>query len=191
VDSARRKATYDDLLAVPDHLVAEIVAGELHVTPRPAAPHTSAASFIGQDLGPYSRRVGGPAGPGGWWILDEPELHLAGDVVVPDLAGWRHERMPTIPSVAFFEVVPDWVCEVLSPATGRLDRMKKMPLYSRVGVGHLWLVNPLDRTLEIYRLSGTRWEVVETLGGAEVVRAEPFVDIEIDLGRWWIEPSAG
>ncbi len=187
MESVRRRATYEDLLAVPDHLVAEIIAGELHTTPRPAAPHTSAASFIGQDLGPFSRRPGGPSGPGGWWILDEPELHLAGDIVVPDLAGWRQERMPAIPNVAFFEIVPDWACEVISPTTGRLDRIQKMPLYARVGVGYLWLVNPLDRTLEIYRRSGTRWEVVETLGGNTTARAEPFADIEIDLSRWWID----
>lgn len=95
--------------------------------------------------------------------------------------------MPAIPNVAFFEIVPDWACEVISPTTGRLDRIQKMPLYARVGVGYLWLVNPLDRTLEIYRRSGTRWEVVETLGGNTTARAEPFADIEIDLSRWWID----
>lgn len=185
MDSARRKATYEDLRQVPDHLIAEIIAGELHTTPRPAAPHTVASSFIGQDLGPFSRKPGGSGGPGGWWILDEPELHLGADVVVPDLAGWRHERMPAVPDVPHFELAPDWACEVVSPSTGRLDRMQKVPLYARERVWSLWLVDPLARTLEIYRLDGERWTVVETLGGDAVVRAEPFGDIEIDLGRWW------
>lgn len=186
MDSARRKATYEDLREVPEHLVAEIVAGELYTTPRPAAPHTVASSFIGQDLGPFSRKPGGPGGPGGWWILDEPELHLGEDVLVPDLAGWRQERMPIVPDGAYFELAPDWICEVVSPSTGRLDRMQKMPAYAQAGVAHLWLVDPLARTLEIYRLEGGRWTVVETLGGDVTARAEPFRDIELDLARWWM-----
>lgn len=189
VDSARRKATYADLAAVPDHLVAEIAGGELYTSPRPAAPHTSASSFIGQDLGPFSRKPGGPGGPGGWWILDEPELHLGEDVLVPDLAGWRHERMPAIPNEAHFTLAPDWICEVVSPSTGRLDRMTKMPIYARESVAHLWLVDPLSMTLEVYRLEAGRWVVADTQGGAATVSAEPFEAIEIDLSRWWIVES--
>jgi Uma2 family endonuclease len=187
MDPARRRATYDDLLKVPDHFVAEIVGGELYATPRPASPHARAASAIGQDLGPFDRRPGSPGGVGGWWILDEPELHLGAEIVVPDLAGWRHDRMPTIPNVAYFELAPDWVCEVVSPGTGRLDRAQKMPVYAREGVSHLWLVDPLARTLEVYRLENSRWVVVNTLGGSGGARAEPFAAIEIDLSRWWLE----
>ena len=132
-----------------------------------------------------TRRPGGPGGPGGWWILYEPELHLGADVLVPDLAGWRHERMPAIPNAPYVELAPDWVCEVLSPTTGRIDRIRKMPIYAREQVAHLWLVDPGLRTLEIYRLEAQRWVVVATHGGDEVVRAEPFDAVEIDLGRWW------
>lgn len=190
MEPVRRKATYDDLVTVPPHLIAEIVAGQLHTTPRPAAPHARASSAVGQDLGPFDRRPGGPGGPGGWWILDEPEIHLGEDVLVPDVAGWRHERMPAIPNVAFFELAPDWVCEVVSPTTGRLDRIGKMPIYARERVSHLWLIDPASLTLEVYRLEDARWVVAQTLGGDDIVRAEPFSEIEIDLSRWWI-PAAG
>ena len=186
MDPARRRATYDDLLKVPDHLVAEIVDGELYATPRPASPHARAAWAIGQDLGPFDRQPTGPPQPDGWWILFEPELHLGPEVLVPDLAGWRRTRMPAIPNVAYFELAPDWVCEVVSPTTGRLDRVGKMPVYARERVAHLWLVDPILRTLEVYRLDGTRWVVAATHGGAEVVRPEPFDATEIDLTNWWL-----
>jgi Uma2 family endonuclease len=119
-------ATYEDLKRVPDNMVAEILDGELITTPRPASPHAHAASTIGIDVGgPFSRDTGGSGGPGGWWILFEPELHLHGDVLVPDIAGWRRERMPRLPNVAAFELPPDWVCEVLSPRTARTDRTRR------------------------------------------------------------------
>lgn len=187
MDPARRRATYEDLLKVPDHLVAEIVDGELYASPRPASPHARAAWAVGQDVGPFDRRPGGPHDPGGWWILFEPELHLGPEIMVPDLAGWRREHMVTIPNVAYFELAPDWVCEVVSPSTGRLDRVRKMPAYAREHVAHLWLVDPILRTLEVYRLDGPRWIVVSTHGGAETVRAEPFEAVELDLSRWWLE----
>src|SRR5918994_1136860 len=114
------RATYDDLLQVPPHRVAEIVDGELHVSPRPASRHALAASLIGSDLvGPFHQ---GRGGPGGWWILFEPEVHLGGDVVVPNVAGWRRARLPEFPDTPAFTVAPDWVCEVVSPGTERLDR---------------------------------------------------------------------
>ena len=191
MEPARRKVTYDDLRTVPPHLIAEIVAGELHTTPRSSAPHARASSAVGQDLSPFDRRPGGLGGPGGWWILDEPELHLGEDVMVPDVAGWRHERMPSIPNVAFFEMAPDWVCEVVSPTTGRLDRIGKMPIYARERLSHLWLVDPAAHTLEVYRLEEGRWVVAQTLGGDDLVRAEPFSAVEIDLSRWWIPPTCG
>ena len=186
---ARRRATYQDLLEVPESLVAEIVDGDLYATPRPASPHARATSAIGQDLGPYDRDPAGPDAPGGWWILDEPELHLGDDVLVPDLAAWRRERMPVIPNVLFFELPPDWVCEVVSPTTGRLDRVRKMPVYAREGVGHFWLVDPSLRTLEVYRLDGDRWLVAGTHGGSDRARPEPFETLELDMSRWWLEES--
>jgi len=143
---AKRRATYEDLLRVPDHRVAEIVDGDLHVSPQPASRHTLASSGLGSGLwAPFHQ---GRGGPGGWWILFEPELHLGQDVLVPDLAGWRRERMPEFPDTAAFTLAPDWVCEVVSPGTERLDRAKKMPVYAREQVSHLWLVNPIARTLE-------------------------------------------
>jgi Uma2 family endonuclease len=147
--AARRFATHDDLLKVPDHLVAEIVDGELFTNPRPALRHATASSALGMLLGPPF--MFGKGGPGGWWILDEPELHLGRDVLVPDLAGWRKERMPEVPDEAWCDIAPDWICEVVSPATGRLDRVRKMPKYAEQLVSHLWLVDPAVRTVEVYR----------------------------------------
>lgn len=177
---AKRRATYDDLLRVPDHRVAEIVDGDLRVSPRPASRHALAASSLVEALGPPFRR--GRGGPGGWWILFEPELHLGGDVLVPDLAGWRRERMPEFPDVPAFTLAPDWICEIVSPSTERLDRARKMASYAREGVRFLWLLNPLSRTLEVYRLSDGRWLLLATLEGAGAVRAEPFDAVELELG---------
>src|SRR5947199_3183903 len=123
MDPARRRATYEDLLQVSDLLIAEIIDGELITSPRPAFPHAHAASAITQDLSPFARRPGGPGGPGGWWVLFAPELHLGADILVPDVAGWRRERMPILGNIPYCEQAPDWVCEVVSPSTGRLDRV--------------------------------------------------------------------
>jgi Uma2 family endonuclease len=189
VVTARRRATYEDLLKVPDTMVAEILDGELHATPRPASPHARAASGIGSDLwGPFDRPPNGPGQPGGWWILFEPELHLGPDVVVPDVAGWRREKMPVLANVAAFTQAPDWACEVVSPATAGADRVRKMRIYARESVGHLWLVEPLAKTLEVYRLENGRWIVAATHGGSERVRAEPFEAVELEIARWWLEP---
>lgn len=183
-----RRATWADLCAVPDESIAEIIDGELIVSPRPAFPHARTGSVIGVVLGgPFDVGGGGGAdAPGGWWFLDEPQLHLGGDDLVPDLAGWRRERVPVLPNVARCEIVPDWVCEILSPSAARTDRMKKMPVYARVGVGHVWLVDPIARTLEAYRLEGGRWVVVGMWGGDVAVRAEPFDAVALDLSRWWL-----
>ncbi len=180
-----RRATYDDLLQVPDHRVAEIVDGDLHVSPRPASRQALAKSVLGWELGPPFGR--GRGGPGGWWILNEPELHLGEDVLVPDLAGWRRERMPEFPDTAAFTLAPDWVCEVVSPGTERLDRAKKMPVYARESVSHLWLLGPVARTLEVYRLTEGRWLLLATHEGTTRVRAEPFDAIELDLSPLWGE----
>jgi Uma2 family endonuclease len=187
MNPARRRATYEDLLQVPDIFIAEILDGELLTSPRPAFPHARATSVIRAALDPFDRHPGGPGSPGGWWILFEPELHLGADVLVPDLAGWRRERMPVLQDVPYSELPPDWVCEVVSPSTVRIDRIRKMTVYAREQVRHLWLVDPLARTLEVYRLEDRRWFVVGTHGESELVRAEPFETIELDLGRWWLE----
>ena len=133
-----KPATYDDILALPEHVVGEIIDGERFVSPRPAPRLATASSVIGADLvGRCHRRPGDPRGPGGWWILDEPELHVTGHVLVPDLADWRREHMAELPTTAYFDLAPDWVCEVVSPKSRRLDRMKKMPKYAEMGV--TWL----------------------------------------------------
>ena len=176
-------ATYEELLKVPDHLVAEIVDGELFTSPRPASKHARAASVLGGKLGPPFDF--GDGGPGGWWIIDEPELHLGRDILVPDLAGWHRERMPAYPDVAFFDLAPDWVCEVVSPATGRLDRVRKMPKYAANSIPHLWMIDPVPRTLEVYRLEKGSWLLVGTHGDDERVRAEPFDAVEIALQPLW------
>jgi Uma2 family endonuclease len=180
----KTRATYEDLLAVPDHNVAEILDGELFVSPRPAAPHARAASVLGVEIGgPFDR---GRSGPGGWWLLDEPELHFGEDVLVPDLAGWRRERMPSVPKAPFFTLAPDWVCEIVSPSTEQIDRRHKQPIYAREGVSHLWLVNPLARTLEVYRRSPDGWLLAVTHADAERARVEPFDAVELELAALWI-----
>ena len=174
--------------SAPADMVAEILDGELHVFPRPARPHTRAASRLGRRLGPFDDDDGNP---GGWVLLDEPELHLGvmPDKVVPDLAGWRRDRMPDAigpeDAPAHYDIVPDWVCEVISPRTERTDRGKKMRIYRREGVGHVWMLNPLAQTLEVYRLEGGRWTFVDTFEGDAVVRAEPFDAIELALATLW------
>lgn len=186
-DRRRQPATYEDLLKVPDHLVAEIVDGDLYASPRPAPRHAHATSRLGGSLdGPFDR---GRGGPGGWRILDEPELHLGPDIVVPDLAGWRRERLPALPEEAYFSVAPDWVCEVVSPSTAALDRVKKMGVYARERVQHAWLIDPIAQTLEALRLENSRWVIVSSCAGAEVVRVPPFEAIDLDLAVLWDLPS--
>jgi len=181
----RKPATYADLEALPAHVVGELIAGELFVSPRPAAPHTVAASRLGSELSVRFDR--GSGGPGGWIILLEPELHFGEDVLVPDWAGWRRERMPRPPRTAAFTLAPDWLLEVLSPSTAALDRSAKLPVYAREGVRHVWFVDPEARTLEVLRLEGTRYTLLVTHTGLARVRAEPFEAIELELGFLWGE----
>jgi Uma2 family endonuclease len=179
----RKRATYDDLLALPPHVVGQILDGDLHVMPRPRTRHVAAASSLGEELGPPFRR--GRGGPGGWILLDEPELHLGEDIVVPDLAGWRRERMPELPDAAFLELAPDWICEILSTSTVRLDRVLKRRIYTREQVRHYWIVDPDAKTLEVERLDGDSYRVVLSASEDEKVRAEPFDAIELDLELLW------
>ncbi|AKT37954.1 Uma2 family endonuclease [Chondromyces crocatus] len=182
-DSVRR-ATYQDLLDVPHHHCAEILKGVLHTNPRPALPYRNAASVLAGELYlPFRRGLGGP---GKWALLDEPELHLGPDIVVPDIAGFRREKMPRIAmkDAAIFNT-PDWVCEVLSPATEAIDRSDKMDIYAREGVGHLWLLDPRTQTLEVYRNDAGLWARVGAWRGSATVQVEPFEAAEIELGVLW------
>jgi Uma2 family endonuclease len=188
----RGRATYADIEALPEHLVGEILNGELIVSPRPALPHANASSVLGSRVNARFHRPGAPGG--GWWILDEPELRLREDVLVPDLAGWRRERLPRLPHAARIELAPDWVCEVISEGTRRVDRSRKMAAYARERVPHLWLVEPLAKTLEVFRLENERWSLLAVYEGEAKVRAEPFDAEEIDLAELWLpdeEPPAG
>lgn len=184
-EAVLKRAQYVDLCALPPNQVGEIIDGVLYAQPRPAMRHSLASSVLGVELGSAFGR--GRGGPGGWIILDEPELHLGSepDILVPDLAGWRRERMPALPDAAFLTLPPDWVCEVLSPSTHKLDRSKKLPVYQRERVAHVWLVEPTARTLEIFRLDGDSYRWIVTYTDDERCRAEPFDAIELELGALW------
>ena len=177
--------------AAPEETVAEILDGELHLSPRPARPHANVAANLGGILIPPFKF--GRGGPGGWVFLDEPELHLGPrpDKLVPDLAGWTRERLPQAvggkDAPAHYGLAPDWACEVLSERTRRRDKGPKMRIYAREGVRHLWHVDPLARTLDIFRLQGSDWLLVHSFSGEERVRAEPFEAIELELPLLWSE----
>jgi hypothetical protein len=179
----KKLATYEDVVALPEGIVGEIVQGELFATPRPAVGNALASSVVGSAIGgPFHRGYGGP---GGWWILYEVELHLGPDVLVPDFSGWRRTRMAKLPAQGFISLAPDWVCEVISPRTAQLDRRRKLQVYARERINHVWLVDPLARTLEVFRLERDSWLLVRTFAEQELVRVEPFEAIEFNLGELW------
>ncbi len=182
---------YDELCDLPPHVTGEIIGGQLHTQPRPAGPHSLSSSTLGGELyGPYQR---GSGGPGGWWIIDEPEIHFIRDVevCVPDIAGWRKKRMPKIPRGHRFEIVPDWVCEVLSPSTAKKDRVVKMPVYAKYGVGFLWLVDPLERTLEAFALLEGCWMVIGLYQDNATVNIAPFEALTLNLSGLWADVEEG
>ncbi|MCX7109243.1 MAG: Uma2 family endonuclease [Candidatus Methylumidiphilus sp.] len=176
---------YEQLLALPENLTGEIINGELYTQPRPSGRHALTERSLTLELaGPFDK---GRGGPGGWWIIPEPEIHFVRDTVVavPDLAGWRRERMPDIPEGHRFEVVPDWVCEILSPSTLQKDRSRKIPMYARYGVAYAWLVDPLARLLEAYALDGDGWLLIATLKGGDAVAVPPFDAVSFSLIDLW------
>ncbi len=177
------RATYQDVLDAPLHMVAEVVDGKLYTHPRPAPRHAVASSRLGTRINHLFDL--GEGGPGGWWILIEPELHLGEDIVVPDIAGWRRERMPELPREAYFTLAPDWVCEVLSPSTRKLDLGGKQAVYAREGVAYLWFVDPDARSLEAFELSGKKWQLIDTLFDDAPVSLPPFDAISFSLGDLW------
>ena len=186
-DVPQTRATYADVLAAPPHLIAEVIAGRLVTHPRPAPRHIASASVLGGLLvGPFQL---GRSGPGGWWILDEPELHLRDEITVPDLAGWRVERMPALPETAWFPLPPDWVCEVISPSTAAFNKGAKRDIYAANGVRHLWHVDPAARLLETFELTGDKWLLSRTWRDDETVVADPFPDAPFGLGLLWGDPA--
>jgi len=180
---AMKRATYEDVLNAPENKVAEILDGELFLSPRPALRHAGAQAAIHGKI--WSRFDDGERGPGGWVVVTEPELHLGEAVVVPDVAAWRRTRLATLPDRPWLDLPPDWVCEVLSPSTERIDRGRKLRVYAEAGVKHAWLVKPLDRTLEVLRLHEGAWIIAAVWEDAVVVRAEPFEAIELELAALW------
>jgi Uma2 family endonuclease len=178
-------SVYEALRALPEHVVGEVIAGELFVQPRPSLGHANVSTGLTAMLyGPFRL---GTDGPGGWIILDEPELHLGDpqEILVPDLAGWRRERMPELPLEPATKLAPDWICEVLSPSTALKDRSRKLPIYAREGVRHAWLIDPVAKSLEVLRLEGAFWQIIATYGEDARVRAEPFDAVELDLSILW------
>jgi Uma2 family endonuclease len=179
----RGNATYEDLIQVPDIMVAELIDGELYAWPRPARPHARAASRLGMKIG--SAFDLGETGPGGWWIIVEPELHFARNVLVPDIGGWKRDRVPEYPDAGKCAIPPDWACEILSPSTARVDRIKKLPIYAAAGVTWVWIIDPVEQTLEVKKLTDGKYPDVALHAGDEKVRIEPFAEIEIDLALIW------
>ena len=176
---------YEQLIDLPEHVTGEILNGQLYTMTRPTGRHGLAASSLNTDLGgPYGF---GRGGPGGWWIIQEPEVHFIRDVeiAVPDLAGWRRERMPSVPEDHRFEVVPDWLCEILSPSTAKKDRVVKLPLYAHYGVAHVWIVDPVAQTLEAFELHEGRWTLIATLKEDDRVAVPPFDAVEFSLADLW------
>ena len=183
--AAESFSLYDRLVALPDGLTGEILNGQLHTQPRPAGPHARAESVLQIEIGgPFDL---GKGDPGGWWVLGVPEIHFVRDaeVCVPDLAGWRRTRLSGIPRDQRFEVVPDWVCEILSPSTESKDRQVKMPIYAHYGVRFAWLIDPLKRVLEAFELEREGWNLIGTWRGRDSVTAAPFGSVPFPLGDLW------
>lgn len=182
---ALKPTLYEQWLNLPDNLVGEIIANQLYSQPRPAAPHALAAAHLGMKIGsPFSL---GDGGPGGWWILLEPEIHFKPytEIFVPDIAGWRRERLPSIPNAPYFELVPDWLCEVLSPSTTHKDRQVKMPLYAQYGVRYAWLLDPLAKTLEAFSQHQNTWTLIGSFRDNDLVSVAPFAEISFSLHDLW------
>jgi Uma2 family endonuclease len=182
-EKVKENADYEDLEAAPPDKIAELVEGSLYLSPQPAIRHVHTTSSLGADLNTAFEK--GRGGPGGWWIFDEPELHLDGNVLVPDLAGWRRERFPELPEGVGITIAPDWLCEALSPSTARFDRLVKLPRYAAAGVNHVWIIDPSARELEVLARSERDWTLVERYSGDALVSAPPFEAIAIDLRTVW------
>jgi Uma2 family endonuclease len=185
-EAAKKKAIYEDLYTIPENMVGEILNGELFVTPRPSRAHVYTASALGLGVGP-AYQFGQGGGPGGWIILYEPEIALGEDILVPDLAGWRRERFPVEEDRNSISAAPDWACEVLSPSTLRKDKIRKMPIYGQHGVPYFWLIDPIAKTLDVFRLESGNWVVAGVYADDDKVRAEPFQKVEIDLSNLWLK----
>ena len=178
-----RRATYKDLSDVPEHLIAEILNGDLWVSPHPLPKHSHAMTMLAVALVPPFQQ--GNGGPGGWQLLVEIEVHFGGDVLVPDLAGWRTDRDLNVIERSRVTDATDWVCEILSKSTEKIDRGLKMQIYAREKVGHLWFVDPRKRTLEVFKLVAGVWVPKQVLKHDALVSAQPFDAVPFPLARLW------
>lgn len=186
---ARHPATYDDILALPEDVRAELVAGEVVVTPSPLPRHARVQRVLGGALGGPFDDDDGRGGPGGWWVFPEVDVRLGQHVVRPDLAGWRRERLHD-PDVRPIEVVPDWICEILSPSNAAHDRVTKRRIYAEHGVRYFWLVDPDARTVEAFVLEGGRWFDAGSFDESARARIVPFEAVELEISRLFLPKPA-
>lgn len=182
--SAKKRAVYEDLYNIPENMTGEIIGGEVIATPRPSRKHGYTSSALGNLIGPGYQF--GRGGPGGWLFILEPEIRFGDDILVPDLAGWKRERFPIEEPHNWISTPPDWICEVLSPGTIRVDRVLKMPVYGRYSVPYVWLIDPIHKTLDVFGLESGRWVVLGLYVEKDSIRARPFEDIEFSLGDLWL-----
>lgn len=191
MDPARKRATYEDLLALPEGVHAEIIDGEIRVFPSPLPEHSFAQNVLGSSVGVPFQASDGGRGPGGWWILPEVDVRFESrDTIRPDLAGWRRERLPNPRGIRPIEIPPDWICEIVSPSSMRHDNVVKRALYARSGVQFFWIVDPEARTLAALRLAGQQWLELGVWDDTATVRIPPFDAIEIEVGALFLPPPA-
>ena len=183
---AKKLHTYEDILRLPPNLRGEIIFGELLASPRPSPAHQKAMAKMTSRLdGKLGEASGGRKGE--WLFLTEPELHLASHIVVPDIAAWRINRVSSdFYSKAWISVIPDWVCEIQSPSTARIDRVTKRRVYLELKVPYYWLLDPIAKTLETMKFNGENWLSTGSFGGDDLVRVEPFLELEMDLSLFWV-----
>ncbi|HYV46950.1 MAG TPA: Uma2 family endonuclease [Myxococcaceae bacterium] len=181
----KKPATYDDIRQLPEGMNGELVDGQLFAWPRPTMGHAHLAGVLLYELhGSFDL---GKGVHGRWWIFREPELHFGPNVVIPDLAGWRRERLPKMPDVPFMELAPDWICEITSRSTASFDRVNKLPVYLKAGVAFAWLVDPTSRTIEALQKVKDHWTLIGNFPGDAPARIEPFEAHEFDLSTLWLE----
>lgn len=188
---APKLATYADLIGLPADVRAEVIAGEIVTTPSPLPRHSHVQRSAGRFIGGPFQDDDGRGGPGGWWIFVEVDVALGHhDIVRPDVTGWRKERLPRPGAVRPIDVVPDWVCEVLSPATAARDRVHKRNLYARSGVPYYWLIDPVSRVLEALKLQEGVWVELGVHDDQSIARIAPFDAIELEVGRLFLPRDA-
>jgi len=177
---------YEQIRALPEHVTGEILEpGVLRTMSRPARPHRRTHTSILRGLDGFDANFGGK----GWWIEIEVEIRFPGGrLAVPDLSGFRVERVPELPDENPLHILPDWCCEILSPTTERVDRMVKLPLYARSGVPWIWLVDPNLHTIEVFETIDGRPALTAVGGDLDNAHLPPFGDL--DISTWWLPAPA-